>query len=753
MGRISLRTRLIAAFLGVVFLSLSGISLILLLTNTRAAQQENERRLMTVGSYKSKAIQEWTGALTSELGSTLVGEDVNQLIEMVLFPQSTLGVTSAPPPIRTQLRNRLLDNVGRSRYYDEFTLLDMSGKAVLSSTRSHDGQDYSQEEFFKPAWLGPYVGTPTYSTVLNQTLLYAAYPIYGEKRALIGILAGRAKTGPLQDIFNDTTGFHEPGQTFLASLDGTVIAGSVQAWGGKQVTDLVATFPTVGKPSEEVKVASYTNINEEPVTGAYRALPQLRGMLVIEQTQRDFTRSQLATIMVDLSVMLSSILLALYISLLATRNIATPVTGLAEVAVEIAATASSAGLGTASRLHAAGEELQALTSGRGDEIGVMGNAFRQMTLQLAGLVGGLETMVNERTRQLATRSSYLEASADVGRVITSILDPERLIEQVVELIRDRFSLYYVGLFLADREGQWAVLRSGTGAAGRSMLARGHRLRIEPTSMIGWCIANAQARIAQQASQDEVRVATPELPETRSEAALPLRVRGQVIGAISVQSTQVDAFDQDSLAVLQTMADQLAIAIENAQLYAQSQHALEAERRAYMLSTESEWRDWLRLRAGMSVRSDSQGAITDALPSGSVWYPEMQQAYQERQIVQAGERLALPITVRGAVIGVINLTKRSRATAGDPNNTIWTNEEVTFLETIAEQLGVALDSARLYAETRQRAEQDRMVDEITSRMRATLDLRSVLETAAREMRDALGLAEVEVRLAGSASEGA
>ena len=128
-------------------------------------------------------------------------------------------------------------------------------------------------------------------------------------------------------------------------------------------------------------------------------------------------------------------------------------------------------------------------------------------------------LLEDYTRELERRADYLETSAEVSRSATSILDAEQLIQQTVDLIRERFGLYYVGLFLLDATGQWAVLRAGTGEAGRAMLARGHRLKVGE-GMIGWCIANAQARIALDASEDVMRVAPPELPETRSEAALP-----------------------------------------------------------------------------------------------------------------------------------------------------------------------------------------------------------------------------------------
>ncbi len=185
---------------------------------------------------------------------------------------------------------------------------------------------------------------------------------------------------------------------------------------------------------------------------------------------------------------------------------------------------------------------------------------------------------------LARRSTQLETAAEVSRAASSILNPDELIRQVVSLVRERFELYYTGLFLVDQTGEWtgeagrwAVLRAGTGEAGRVQLERGHKLEIGGESMVGWCVANKQARIALDVGEEAVRFENPLLPETRSEMALPLIVRGQVIGAMTVQSVGEAAFSDEDIAVLQTMADQVAVAIENARLFEQAQVRAERER--------------------------------------------------------------------------------------------------------------------------------------------------------------------------------
>jgi GAF domain-containing protein len=383
----------------------------------------------------------------------------------------------------------------------------------------------------------------------------------------------------------------------------------------------------------------------------------------------------------------------------------------------------------------AGDLDAPLPPASGDEVGSLTTSFGDMAAQLSDLISTLEQRVADRTRDLEQRSAYLAAAAEVGRAAASILDMEALIQQVVDLIKNRFDLYYVGLFLVDEVGEWAGLRAGTGEAGRVMLARGHRINLGE-GMIGWSIANAEARVALDVGEDAVRFVNPDLPDTRSEAALPLRSRGRVLGALTVQSSEEAAFDQDTIVVLQTMADQVAVALDNADLFTQGQAALEAERRAYGELSREAWAQMVRTRPDLGYLCNPQGihAVESQLR------PEMVQASQAGQTVQAdGPTVAIPIKVRDHVAGVVRLRK--------PDDTgEWTAEEVALMETLTDQLGVALESARLYQDTQRRAARERLTSQVTARMREVLDMETVLKTAVQEVRQALGLPEVVIRLA-------
>ena len=192
-----------------------------------------------------------------------------------------------------------------------------------------------------------------------------------------------------------------------------------------------------------------------------------------------------------------------------------------------------------------------------------GDLLRSVAARISGAMQDMQLL-----RQLETRSVQLLTAAQVARAASSTLDPDELIQQVVELVQERFGLYYVGLFLLD--GKWAVLRAGTGEAGKKMLEQRHKLPIGAGSMIGQCIADHQACISQDVGKEAARFINPLLPETHSEVALPLITREGAIGALSIQSQEREAFSEEDIIVLQTMADQLSNAIANARLYAMLQ---------------------------------------------------------------------------------------------------------------------------------------------------------------------------------------
>jgi GAF domain-containing protein len=361
---------------------------------------------------------------------------------------------------------------------------------------------------------------------------------------------------------------------------------------------------------------------------------------------------------------------------------------------------------------------------RQDEIGSLAQSFVMADTKIREILANLEQTVQDRTQGL-------RVAAEISQATTVMENPDILMAQAVNLVRDRFDLYYVGVFLVDGSSRWIVLRAGTGEAGQMMLEGGHKFEIDSDSMIATCVRLEEAQVPQDITEVGARFVNPLLPETKSEVALPLRARGQVIGAMTVQSDVANAFDEADIAVFQTVADELAVAIENARLYNESQAALAAMQRAYGEFTQETWRDFLQQQVDLGYQADAQGTFS------------LDQMVLDVEDMDSERPYEIPISVRGRVIGMLEAFKPS-GDNGDVAN--WTEDDIRQLQTLAVQLGVALDSALQFEMTQRRAERERMVSDISTRLAQTMDVETMLRMAVQELGQLPGVVEASVHLA-------
>ncbi len=341
-----------------------------------------------------------------------------------------------------------------------------------------------------------------------------------------------------------------------------------------------------------------------------------------------------------------------------------------------------------------------------DEVGELAVYFNRMISRLEELQSGLEKRVAERTEQL-------NATIEVGREASSILDPDELITKVVNLITDRFNYYYAAIFITDRENRWAELRDATGMAGKTLKAQGHRLELGGQSMVGAAITTSQARIAEEAGTEKVRFVNPLLPDTRSEIALPLIVGGRTIGALDVQSTLQNAFGSEVIETLQGMANQVAVALENARLFQETQASLTELAATHRLYISQAWTEAAR-------EHDSFEYIgTENNPS----------------TLETTSSVNVPLTLRDQIIGQLQLDGQQD----------WTEEERNLIEAVATQASLALENARLLEESQQVALRERLVTEITGKIWSSPNTEIILQTAVRELGRALRADEATIEL--------
>jgi GAF domain-containing protein len=366
--------------------------------------------------------------------------------------------------------------------------------------------------------------------------------------------------------------------------------------------------------------------------------------------------------------------------------------------------------------------------------------------------------LEETNKQLQRHSSQLQATAEIAKAGSSILDPDALLIEVVNRVEEAFrplGVYYAGLFLLDETQRFAKLKAATGEAGKLALEMGHQVELDETSAVGWCVIRRQAHIALSVGENTVRFGTVPMPETRSEIALPLRSRGRILGALSVHSTRRTAFEEDDVAVLQTMADQVAVAIDNAQLFSQTEAVLaevQAVQRHYLAQA---WQDFLALSSVDQVDYTQPGvevgderilreARHKAAQEGRTVSVDSADNSVTASLADPGQNaMVVPLKLREQVIGTMALleTRHQR---------LWTAEEIAMTETVAEQVALTIENLRLMDETQRRAVRERLVSEISDRMQRATDMADLMRITAEGLNEALSASCTLVRM-GTADE--
>jgi GAF domain-containing protein/DNA-binding response OmpR family regulator len=377
----------------------------------------------------------------------------------------------------------------------------------------------------------------------------------------------------------------------------------------------------------------------------------------------------------------------------------------------------------------------------GREMGRMLRRERELGAELRAHREALEQRVTERTADLEHRAIQSQAAAEVARDATAVRDVEELMRTTVRRISERFGFYHAGIFLVDESFEYAALRAASSEGGQRMLARGHRLKIGEVGIVGHVAQSGQHRIALDVGQDAVFFDNPDLPHTRSEIALSLKVRDRVIGVLDVQSTEEAAFSEEDVKVLQTMADQVALAIENARLLEESQRTLRELQTAYGEHVRSTWEGTDTPPAFEYDRVE----VTRAAPGA---HPGVEQAMSTGQVVSLTERedghsaLAAPLRLRDQVIGAIALEEMDEDRS-------WTENEIELVEAVSEQVALALENARLFEEARRRLQEQTMLFTVSQRFSgAPLQPNEIAETIVREFVEVMGVRECSLSVIGA-----
>lgn len=356
----------------------------------------------------------------------------------------------------------------------------------------------------------------------------------------------------------------------------------------------------------------------------------------------------------------------------------------------------------------------------------------------------LEDRIVESTAELVAtnrrnerRARQFEAIAQIARVIATVQDLDSLLPRITQVISQQFGFYHVGIFMWDENREFAVLVAANSEGGQRMLKRGHKLGIGQTGIVGFVAATGASRIALDVGADAVYFDNPDLPNTRSELALPLRVANEVIGVLDVQSLESNVFHEEDTEVLSTLADQVAIAIQNGRSFETTQALLNEAQRTSAIYLRDSWRILQagRDHVGYLMSENGLKPLSKAFTS-----PQIDEAISGNKIVAENGQaasLAVPIRLRDEIIGVIDINMTEEHA--------WDPDEIDITQAIAERLSLALETSLLLQTTQRRAHIERATSEISGKISASTQFDSILRTAAEELSRVLGGSEVLVQI--------
>ncbi len=555
----SIRSRLLLAFVFIVLFSVLGVSTLMIALGARNADRQVVAQLESVATLKEAEIEAWVDGLRMNLDLVLSGDNVLKDITLL---QNGRTPASSRNAAEDQLRRRFAWAAERMELFDELFLMDPDGHVLISTVPQTEGERHSLYDYFVEGLEGYYVQEPSYSLSLQKMTVMASAPITRGGHVL-GVLAGRASLNSLNAVMLQRAGLGDTGETYLVGSNRRLLTSLRDELQTPQ--EMYISSPAVDRLLEQQEPGSltYRNYGDDEVIGVYRWLPELQVGLIAEQGRYEAlagTRLMLTTVA---GVALLAVCLAIAAAVYLTRTIVRPVAELAQTATEIAD----------------GDLERRASIVRHDEVGTLAEAFNRMAGRLGNLVGDLE----QRTDQLRTIN-------EVGRQMSSLLHLDELLPYVSSCLQERFGYRDVAVLLVD---------PNSGA-----LTRRARLSFDPENSTSdqevWGLAEAAARSAEVQIGCGVRpgwagnsgaaagathptdspgaVAPPLPAEELAELAVPISIQDRVVGVLHIRADRGRSFEELDLFTARTLADQLAVAIQNSELYEKAEELATVQER-------------------------------------------------------------------------------------------------------------------------------------------------------------------------------
>lgn len=752
---LTLSNKLLITFLGVVVAISLTFNIVLTATTTGALNNQVGQQLHSAADLHSTLLGDHINSQVDALRTLALDETIRQSVraanalkpsldEIIALDeqwQQAVAAHTIDPLINGRLNNSLSkDLLAFQQLYPENSevfVTDQQG-ALVSATDVTSDYYQADETWWQAAYNDSvgnvYISMPELDQSTGKLSILLAVPIYDTRGGdLIGILRSTLAIDNVLSILQSPIG--QTGEADVLFPNGKMLDAKKRDYEDVSPASLAAIHSSANNTYVAAAFEGYDSILSQVPIRAKTASSKVNdlGWVVIISQHADEAlapvQQQIRIINIFGTLMAG---IAALLSLVVAQRLAQPIANLTETTREIAG----------GNLNARAQvESQ-------DEIGQLAETFNDMTAQLQDSLESLEQRVEERTiqlekssHQLQRRASQFEAISLLARTISTIQNLDELLPKITQLVSKRFGFYHVGLFLLDESGRYAVLSAANSEGGQRMLARKHRLGVGQTGIVGYVTSTGNPRIVLDTGTDAVYFDNPDLPDTRSEMALPLRLGQRIIGALDVQSTEANAFSEDDIEVLSILADSISIAIENARLFEESQRVLVDAQSAFGEYTKEAWKRITSRRKTVGYEFSGVALRPLEKPAHST---EIKKALKtgKTSLGKKATTIAVPIKLRDQVIGAMNIQLPKDKTLDD--------DEVDITQALAERVGVAIENATLLEESRRLAARESIIGDISAKISATAQIERIMQVAAGEIRQALGAEEVIVKIEASES---
>ena len=436
-----------------------------------------------------------------------------------------------------------------------YSYVDTQGNIVLSTHEPLEGKvlNVPMDSFS--------VQFPSAEEEILDNCIRFVLPVIDWNDELVGALVAFASLQTVESILENPTNLGEGGKAYLVDASSIFIAPKMIFTDGRDLSGKVvhskAIFDLLS--TRQNGKEKYRDFNDEAVLGVYRWLPQYQIGLLVEQVQSEAFQAITLILRSNIFVALLTVLFAVGVSLFITRGISKPLTELVQTATKITS----------------GDLTQTVDVDRMDEIGVLADAFNKMTAQIRELINTLEQRVSQRTQELQQRALQLETSAEVSRGVSSILDIDELLSRVVDLIRTSFNYSHVSIFLLDESAHLLTLRASSGNAAQSQF---WTFDLESSNLNAVVIREGRSILASEIQSNDPVQRDDVQTSSGLQLVIPLQMGEKLIGTLDVHHSPQGVFGIDEIKLIESLGDQIAIAIENARHYQQSQQLAVLEER-------------------------------------------------------------------------------------------------------------------------------------------------------------------------------